>query len=63
MAAQTRNAPAAEAKAEAAESETPKSYTLYHADGRKRTTSDVSTVVALEFDGWSQTDPNAKKKS
>ena len=63
MAAQTTKAAEAPKAAEAAESETPKSYTLYHADGRKRTTSDVSTVVALEFDGWSQTDPNAKKKS
>ena len=62
MAAQTpQSAPAAEAKAEAAKDEAPKSYTLYHADGRERTTTDVSTVVRLEFDGWTREKP--KKKS
>ena len=61
MAAQTTKAAEAPKAAEAAESETPKSYTLYHADGRERKTTDVSTVVSLEFDGWTREKP--KKKS
>lgn len=50
----TEAKPAAKAKAKAEE---PKSYTLYHTDGRKKVTTDVGTVVNLEFNGWSQTEP------
>lgn len=50
---------AAKAKAAKAEAEGPQSYTLYHSDGREKVTTDVSTVVNLEFNGWSQTPPKS----